>query len=82
MYYKVLSWLGTNLSGGQRQRIAIARAVYNDADIYLFDDPLSAVDAHVSKHLFDEASENYIRFYINNNIVDITNDKICINLYI
>ena len=48
--------LGTNLSGGQRQRIAIARAVYNDADIYLFDDPLSAVDAHVAKHLFDEVS--------------------------
>ena len=53
--------LGTNLSGGQRQRIAIARAVYNDADIYLFDDPLSAVDAHVAKHLFDEVSSKEIK---------------------
>ena len=53
--------LGTNLSGGQRQRIAIARAVYNDADIYLFDDPLSAVDAHVAKHLFDEVSRKEIK---------------------
>ncbi|KAK6098443.1 hypothetical protein MT418_002471 [Batrachochytrium dendrobatidis] len=44
---------GINLSGGQKQRISIARAVYADADIYLFDDPLSAVDAHVGRHIFD-----------------------------
>ncbi|KAJ3318494.1 hypothetical protein HDV06_000427 [Boothiomyces sp. JEL0866] len=44
---------GINLSGGQKQRIAIARAVYSRADIYLFDDALSAVDAHVGKHIFD-----------------------------
>ncbi|EGG21172.1 ABC transporter C family protein [Cavenderia fasciculata] len=43
---------GVNLSGGQKQRVSIARAVYNDADIYILDDPLSAVDAHVGKHLF------------------------------
>uniref|UniRef100_A0A452ZEM9 ABC transporter C family member 3 n=1 Tax=Aegilops tauschii subsp. strangulata TaxID=200361 RepID=A0A452ZEM9_AEGTS len=45
---------GINLSGGQKQRIQIARALYHDADIYLFDDPFSAVDAHTGLHLFKE----------------------------
>jgi ABC-type multidrug transport system fused ATPase/permease subunit len=45
---------GVNLSGGQRARINLARALYNDPDIYLFDDPLSAVDASVGKYLFDK----------------------------
>lgn len=44
---------GINLSGGQKQRVSLARAVYNDADTYIFDDPLSAVDSHVGKHIFD-----------------------------
>lgn len=44
---------GVNLSGGQKQRISLARAVYNDADIYLLDDPLSAVDSDVGKHIFE-----------------------------
>ncbi|KAL2329924.1 hypothetical protein Fmac_017505 [Flemingia macrophylla] len=45
---------GINLSGGQKQRVQIARALYQDADIYLFDDPFSAVDAHTGSHLFRE----------------------------
>lgn len=45
---------GFNLSGGQKQRISLARAVYFNADTYMFDDPLSAVDAHVGRHIFDE----------------------------
>ncbi|KAF9292451.1 hypothetical protein BGZ68_005134 [Mortierella alpina] len=43
---------GINMSGGQKQRISLARAAYQDADVYLLDDPLSAVDAHVDHHLW------------------------------
>ena len=45
---------GLNLSGGQKQRISIARALYSDKDIYVLDDPLSALDAHVGKSIFME----------------------------
>lgn len=46
---------GITVSGGQKQRLNIARAIYFNADIILMDDPLSAVDAHVGRHLFDNA---------------------------
>lgn len=52
---------GVTLSGGQRARINLARAVYKDADIYLLDDPLSAVDTHVGKQLFDDCICGYLR---------------------
>ncbi|XP_062546109.1 multidrug resistance-associated protein 1 isoform X12 [Armigeres subalbatus] len=45
---------GINLSGGQKQRVSLARAVYSDADVYFLDDPLSAVDSHVGKHIFEQ----------------------------
>ncbi|KAF8980718.1 hypothetical protein BGZ46_003793 [Entomortierella lignicola] len=51
----VIGEKGINLSGGQKQRISIARALYANADIYILDDPLSAVDAHVDKHIFNNA---------------------------
>ncbi|XP_063223958.1 ATP-binding cassette sub-family C member 4-like [Bacillus rossius redtenbacheri] len=51
---------GVSLSGGQRARINLARAVYRNADLYLLDDPLSAVDTHVGKHLFDMCLRGYL----------------------
>ncbi|TKY46998.1 ABC transporter C family member 3 [Spatholobus suberectus] len=53
---------GINLSGGQKQRVQIARALYQDADIYLFDDPFSAVDAHTGSHLFN------VLFFLNSTV--------------
>lgn len=44
---------GVNLSGGQKQRIQLARALYQNADVYLLDDPFSAVDAHTASSLFN-----------------------------
>ncbi|KAH8232361.1 hypothetical protein KR032_004783 [Drosophila birchii] len=52
---------GASLSGGQKARISLARAVYRRADIYLLDDPLSAVDTHVGRHLFDQCMRGYLR---------------------
>ncbi|CAL6025720.1 Xenobiotic-transporting_ATPase / Multidrug resistance-associated protein [Hexamita inflata] len=51
---------GVTLSGGQRARISLARAVYNDADVYLLDDPLSAVDAHVGQRIWNEVIKDYL----------------------
>ena len=56
---------GVALSGGQRQRVNLARALYADADIYLLDDPLSAIDAKVGQHIFDK----YIQVMLKNKTV-------------
>ncbi|KAL5284865.1 ABCC4.2 family protein [Megaselia abdita] len=52
---------GVSLSGGQKARISLARSVYRQADIYLLDDPLSAVDTHVGKHLFEQCMRGYLK---------------------
>jgi len=52
---------GNNLSGGQKARLALARAIYSDADIYLLDDPLSAVDTKVAKSLYNDAIKTVLK---------------------
>ena len=52
---------GNNISGGQRARIALARAIYRDADIYLFDDPIPSVDTFVSMKIFHQAIVNLLK---------------------
>ena len=52
---------GVNLSGGQKQRIQLARALYQNADVYLLDDPFSAVDAHTATNLFNVMSSSLLQ---------------------
>nr|XP_046485764.1 ATP-binding cassette subfamily C member 4-like isoform X3 [Neodiprion pinetum] len=51
---------GASLSGGQRARINLARAIYRNADVYLLDDPLSAVDTGVARHLFEKCIKGFL----------------------
>eukprot|EP00768_Dysnectes_brevis_P009609 gnl/Dysnectes_brevis/983_a1095_3233.p1 GENE.gnl/Dysnectes_brevis/983_a1095_3233~~gnl/Dysnectes_brevis/983_a1095_3233.p1 ORF type:complete len:1384 (+),score=460.23 gnl/Dysnectes_brevis/983_a1095_3233:51-4202(+) len=51
---------GLNISGGQQARVALSRAVYSDADVYLLDDPLSAVDTHISRRLFEDVIQGLL----------------------
>ncbi|KAL6561922.1 Canalicular multispecific organic anion transporter 1 [Orobanche gracilis] len=52
---------GVNISGGQKQRVSMARAVYSDSDVYIFDDPLSALDAHVGRQVFEKCIRGELR---------------------
>jgi ATP-binding cassette subfamily C (CFTR/MRP) protein 4 len=52
---------GINISGGQKARISLARAVYSDADIYLFDDPISAVDPDVANKIFNDCIKDFLK---------------------
>ncbi|KAK9088503.1 hypothetical protein Scep_027585 [Stephania cephalantha] len=52
---------GVNISGGQKQRVSMARAVYSNSDVYIFDDPLSALDAHVGRQVFDKCIKEELR---------------------
>ncbi|KAF5764677.1 putative ABC-type xenobiotic transporter [Helianthus annuus] len=52
---------GVNISGGQKQRVSMARAVYSNSDVYVFDDPLSALDAHVGRQVFEKCIKEELR---------------------
>ena len=61
---------GVNLSGGQKQRIQLARALYQNADIYLLDDPFSAVDAQTATNLFNVRTTSFLHL-LYSNIVNV-----------
>jgi len=64
---------GINLSGGQKQRVSLARAIYADADVYLLDDPLSALDAHVGADVFERCLSPSSGILRNRTVVLVTN---------
>lgn len=70
---------GTNLSGGQKARINLARAVYNEADIYIFDDPFTSVDSIIAKDIIDKVILDYLkgktRIVIKHDFVNLDNLK-------
>ena len=57
----VIGERGINISGGQKARISLARAIYSQADIYLRDDPLSAVDPQVAHNIFHDCIEGFLK---------------------
>ena len=59
-FEKMCGLKGGKMSGGQKQRIAIARALYQDCDIYVIDDCLSALDAHVGNNIFKNVLLDYL----------------------
>ena len=59
--HTVIGERGITISGGQRARISLARACYSQADIFLLDDPLSAVDPEVGDKIFRECLRDYLR---------------------
>ena len=61
---------GVNLSGGQKQRLSIARAIYADADTVLMDDPLSALDAHVAKEIYERC---ILKHFEDKTVIFVTN---------
>ena len=74
---------GINVSGGQKQRISLARAVYRDADVYILDDILSAVDVHVGQHLLEQcvcgALQDKTRIFATNQLHTLPNaDKVIV----
>ena len=68
---------GVNLSGGQKQRLSLARAIYSDQNLYLLDDPLSAVDVHVGIHIF----ENCIQKALKDKTVIMVTHQLQVNIF-
>ena len=69
---------GANLSGGQKSRINLARCVYKEADIYLFDDPISSVDSIVYNKILNQLIKNFLK---NKTVIFVSNDIKYINFF-